>query len=265
MATDITVWWRAYGSADVNTDYIIQSDKATAGTFATVATVNATDRGDGNYYPYTSTLAEALDAGATSMTLTGVTGFIDGDRAKIEGETFILDGLTSVTFADCTPGADSTVQAEHQAGATVYHMHESYTDSAVDFTGRNAIRYRVIVDLGSAQLVAAECVAVIPTPPPTNDFCRVWGILDSTQGGPVPAQTVTLQILDGDNYNPRTAETFESSQVEAATDADGYWELLLPRDVAHSGGDIFRLIVDGKTHSVSEVPDLDAVCYLEII
>lgn len=265
MATDITIWWRAYGSADVNTDYLIQSDKAVSGTFATVSTEDATDRGDASYVPYTSTLSEAIEAGATSITLTGSTGFTDGSRVKIDAETFIIDGKSGDVFAACTPGADNTVQADHDADTTVYHMHESYTDSAVDFGSRNAIRYRVIVVVGSTNLVAAECVAVVPTLPPTNNFCRVWGMLESTQGAPMPGETITLQILDGDNYNPRSAETYDSAEVTTTTDADGYWQLLLPRDAAHSGGDVFRLIVDGETHTVSVVPDVDSISYLEVV
>ena len=264
MTVDVTLWWRAYGSADANTDYKIYSDKAVSGTMVLLTTANAADRGDGNYYPYTSTLANDIAKGATSIELTGVTGWANGDRAKIDGETFIFDGLSSNTFGSCTPGADHTLSYAHTAGTTVYQMHETYTDSAVDFGSRQAIRYRVVVSLASGDLVAAECVAVNPTPPPTNDFCTVWGILDSTQGGPVEGNQITLQIRDGDNYNPRTAETYETGTITTTTDADGYWELFVPRDVAHLGGDVLTLTINGKSISISSVPDQDTICYLEL-
>lgn len=265
MAVDITLWWRAYGSADANTDYKIYSDKATSGTMVLLTTEDAADRGDGNYYPYTSTLAADIAKGATSIDFTGVTGFNDGDRVKIEGETFVVDGLSGTTFGDCTPGADNTLQYKHDAAATIYQMHETYTDSAVDFGSRHAIRYQVVVALAGGDLVAAECVAVNPTPPPTNDFCTVWGILDSTQGSSVVGNTVTLQIADGDNYNPRTAETYETGTISTTTDGDGYWELFFPRDVAHLGGDVLRLTVNGENISIASIPDQDTICYLELV
>lgn len=262
----LRVWWRAYGTADATTDYIIQSDKSVSGTFETLATQDATDRGDGFYYPFTSTLGTDIDADETELTMTGTVGVTAGARVKIDAETVLLGDRVSNTFTGCTRGADGTLPAAHLADTTVYQMHESYGETLDPFGSRNAIRYRVIAVVNGVQDLPAECVVVKPTLPPTTNFCRVWGILESTQGAAMAGQTVTLQRQTGREYNPGTAETYARTLVTVTTDADGYWELLVPRNIARSGGDVFRLTVDGKFHPLAaSIPNVDTICYLELI
>lgn len=265
---DITIWWRAYGSATGDTRYNIYNDIAVSGTFVLLneTPLTPTDRGDTEYMPYSTTLAENADRGATSLVLTDGTDFTDGDRVKIDGETFVLGGKSGDTFSSCTPGADNTIMQPHLAGAEVWTMHESYTDEDVTFpTGRRVIRYRVRAVVGNVELVAAEAVAVYPEPPRTNDFCRIWGILDGLDGVPLAGKPVSLTIGDMDNFNPRTMETFHNATIATTTDNDGYWQLHAPRGIARVGVDTLTLNVDGRLHQLNDIPNQDTICYLEII
>lgn len=265
---DITIWWRAYGDASSGTEYNVYNDIAESGAFVllTETAQAAIDRGDTGYGPYTTTLAENADEGGAVLVFVDGSNFSNGDRVKIEGETYILGGKDGNTFAACTPGADNTITRPHLAGTEVWAMHESYTDEDVEFPeGRHVIRYRVRAVVDDVELVAAEAVAVNPEPPRTNDFCRIWGILDGLDGVPLAGKAVSLTIGDMDNFNPRTMETYHSGAISTTTDADGYWQLHAPRGIARVGADTLTLNVDGRTHQLEEIPNRDVVCYLEII
>ena len=265
---DITIWWRAYGSATGDTRYNVRNDIAASGSFVLLneTPLTPTDRGDTEYMPYGTALAENVERGGAVLVLVDGTNFSNGDRVKIDGETFILGGKDTNTFTACTPGADNTITQAHLAGAEVWLMHESYLDEDVTFPeGRRVIRYRVTAVVDTVELVAAEAVAVNPEPPRTNDFCRLWGILDGLDGVPLPNKPVSLSIGDMDNFNPRTMETFHSGVISTATDDDGYWQLHAPRHIARVGLDTLTLSVDGRLHQLKEIPNQDTVCYLEIV
>lgn len=265
---DITIWWRAYGSATSDTRYNVLSDIAESGVFVSLNEnpLSPTDRGDTEYTPYVTTLAANIDAGATQIEVADGTDFDNGDRVKIDGETFILGGKSSNVFANCTPGADGTIKRPHTAGAIVSAMHESYVDEDVSWPeGRHVIRYRVVTVVGPDELVAAEALAIRPGQPVTNDFTTLWGVLDGLDGTPLENEQVYIAIADQDNFNPRTAETFHQGRITAMTDEDGYWQLSVPRTLARVGGDNLALNVAGRAHTLNDIPNVDTICYLELI
>lgn len=263
---DIRLWWRALGDADSATEYRIKWDGVTSGSFVDLDVVEATDRGDGQYGPFVTALANELAPVDTVVTLDDGTNFGNGLRVKIGGETVRLDGVQTINqFTDCLRGADNTIRLFHVVGSPVFSMHESYLHEDVNFGSRKVIRYRVSAIVGGVDLVAAEAVAVKPTLPLTNDFTRIWGILDQIWGVPIAGQQVSVTISDGDNYNPRTMETFLQSSQSTVTDDDGYWELLAPRGEAHIGGDALQLNVAGKQHRLTTIPNTDSICYIEVL
>lgn len=268
MANDITLYWAGPSDADTNTDYRIESDKGTSGTFATVATVDATSP----YASYTTTLNEAdgLTASAVSVTLDDASNFADDDLMLIEKELVLAGGKATNTFATSTRGYGGTAPVAHADATTVANAHETYTDSAVDFGSRNAIRYRVIRVESTGESVAAEFVAVNPTLPPTNNLCRIWGLLDDISNGtsdPASGVTVTLAISDSDNYHTDTSEVIRKKTQTTTTDDDGYFQLLIPRNISRAGGDSFTLTIDPGAsgeyaRTITTVGDVDHVNFL---
>ena len=264
MANDITLYWAGPSDADANTDYRIESDKGTSGTFATVATVDATSP----YASYTTTLdmADGLTATAVSLTVDDATNFADDDYVVIDRELILLGGKSSETFSTCTRNRGGTMPVAHADAATVANAHETYTDSAVNFGSRHCIRYRVIRVESSGESVAAEFLAVNPTLPPTNNLCRIWGVLDN-MSAPVSGVTVSLAIADSDNYHTDTSEVIRKATQTATTDNDGYFELLIPRNISRAGGDNFTLTIDpGNSgeyaRTITTVSDTDSVNFL---
>ena len=264
MANDITLYWAGPSDADANTDYRIESDKGTSGTFATVATVDATSP----YASYTTTLdmADGLSASATSLTVDDATNFADDDYVVIDRELILLGGKSSETFSTCTRNRGGTMPVAHADAATVANAHETYTDSAVNFGSRHCIRYRVIRVESSSESVAAEFLAVNPTLPTTNNLTRIWGVVDDLNS-PATGLTVTLAIADSDNFFTDTGETIRKKTQTTTTDDDGYFELLIPRNISRAGGDSFTLTIDPGNSGeyariITTIGDLDSINYL---
>lgn len=262
----VTIRWPGPSDADSNTDYRVESDEGTPGTFVTlVANQNATS-------PYASvgtTLAEAIEAGATTATFADASNFSDGDYAVFDRELFLLDGKNSNVFEEILGGQGNTTKQAHAASAPVFKAHESYTDDP-DWTGRHVITYRVIRIQGSDESIATEAVAVNPTLPPTTNLTTLWGILEwfgERQSG----KTVTLTILDGDNYLAGTTEQLYKKVKSTTTTAEGYWEITgVPRDIERIGGDQFQLVIDSggeapQTHTLRQIPDKPAVNIWECV
>lgn len=206
--TDITLHWRAYGAADANTDYEIWwNGGASAPDFDLLVTRDATDRGDGQYAPRETTLLAGIANVETSLSLASTTGFLAGDRVKIDRETIILGPSIATPINDCVRGADGTIRRQHLADAAVYAMHESYLHAGVDFGSRKALRYQIVTVLSDGtRLTAAEATAVKPSLPPSNDYTVVWGLIDRTTNVPVEDVSVSL-VLSGHVFNPGTAES----------------------------------------------------------
>lgn len=258
MASNITLRWAGPSDATVNTDYKIQADKATSGSFQLVETVNAASP----YASYTTTLNGTIDSTTTTIVLDDATNFADGDYVLIDKELILLDGKSSNTFSSCTRNRGGTLPVAHDDEAVVAEAHESYLDEDVTFN-RNVIRYRVIRSETAGDSVAAEFIAVNPTLPPTNNLCRVWGVLDDV-GAPFAGATVTLKINDSDNLHTDTSELLVRKTQTDTTDADGYFELLIPRNIARAGGDSYTLTVTGTgiedyEKTITSVGDYDHV------
>jgi hypothetical protein len=257
--TDNRIRWMGHSAADINTDYKIYSDEATANTYALIATQDATSP----YAPVTTTLASAILAGATSIPLTLATGIANGNYIRIGRETFLVGGLSSNTFADSVGGQHNTVPQDHAAGVPVYKMHETYLDTTVTYGSRHVIRYRVRALMSGVELVAAEAIAVNPTLPTTNDKITIWGIQDDIFGEPYAGITVTMTISNARSFNPGTMETIDAREKSTTTDASGYWEFTAHKDAAKAGGGQITLLIGSTPYTLIELPDVDTVCYLE--
>lgn len=267
---DVILRWVPPADADVDTDYRIESDKATSGTFVTVATQSSVDRGDGSYTPYASSLNGALTSTAVSITLADATNFSNGDYVQIDKEIVLLGGKSGNTFATCARGVGGTLPVAHDDGAAVKAAHETYTDSGVDFGSRSVIRYKVIRIQGTAESIAAELIAVYPPKPPYSNLLTLYGVLEDIQGNPQSAISVTLVLNDTDNFAIDTGEAIVKQTESDTTDADGFFSFFVRRPATHSGpapdgaGSFTLTIGTDNTWAVANLPDdVDYVNYLE--
>jgi hypothetical protein len=265
--TDVTIRWPAATDADASTDYQIDSDETTSGTFAELAAspLNSTDRGDGSYVPYETTLDGALTAEATSLTMTDATNFADGDYIIVDKEMILLAGKASNTFSGVTRGVGGTIPQAHLTGAAVYAVHESHADTPTYAAERYVIRYRVTRVQGSDASVAAEATAVNPPLPPTNNLITLWGVMEDIQGNPEENIAVQLAINEADDYGQDTGEGILKTTESAQTDADGFFFFYVRRDVAHVGGGVYTLTINNQAFTIAELPDQEHVNYLEAV
>lgn len=264
---DVVLRWTAALDADVSTDYLIQSDEATSGTFATVTTANSTDRGDGSYVPYSTTLNGAITASDTTIILTSGTNFTANSYVQIDKEWIQLGSKSTNTFTACTRGLGGSIPRSHSNGATVYATHETYTDTTVAFGSRYVVRYKVIRVQGSDSSIAAELIAVNPPTPTFTNLITVYGIIEDLQGNPEADVSVTMAIADDDNFGQDTGELIYPAIQSTTTDDDGFFYFFVRRDVARIGSDSLTITIDNTlgdlSWSVATLPDQESINFLE--
>lgn len=263
MAT-ITLRWVAASDAVAATDYKLRYNTTAVGTYSDVVTQDATNRGDGSYTPYTTTLSGAHSAAVTTVILADGTNFSQGDYIFVGKKEMILLGSKSgSTFTGSTRGVGGTLAVAHSSGAAVAKAHESYVHNSVTFpNGRYALRYQVFRIQGSDQSVAAELLAVQPPNPPSTNLCTVWGLIDDLNGGPASGIGVRLEYAEPGTYGPDTGEIVHTPAITATTDADGFWYHFVRRDAALEGTTEVRFVVAPGTTGeftwvVSAIPDAD--------
>lgn len=266
MAT-YTVRWVAALDATVSTQYKIYSDEAASGTYAEEATVSASDRGDGQYTPYSTTLNGAITATAASLVFTDATNFANGEYVSIENEIIKLGGKSGNTFASCERGIGGSVKVAHDTLTTIYKAHESTSITIATFGSRKIIRVKVTRLDNSLESVASESNIIKPTNPPSNNYTTLYGILRSAQGSPLSAVDVTMTIASSGAYQIGTGDVLYKQTEEAVTDADGYFEFFVPRTAkTDSDKEITLAIGTGSgliTWSVESVPDVDSINFIE--
>lgn len=263
--TTVTVRWVAATDADIDTDYKIQSDEAAAGTFADITTQNSTDRGDGSYTPYSTTLNGALSESATSLTLTDGTNFPNGAYIWVGRECILLAGKSSNSYSGCTRGVAGTKPEAQSNGATIYRMHESYSDD-VTFGSRYVVRHRVIRIQGGDQSVAAEATSIKPPVPPQNNLCCLYGILKDPQGNVQNGISASLTISLNNNYVPSESEIILQTTETTTSDADGFFYFFVNKDNYKNGASDATYTVTINSDlawSVDVLPDQDAINILE--
>lgn len=264
---NVTLRWPAATDADVDTDYQIESDETTSGTFAELAAspLDATNRGDGSYTPYQTTLSAALTAGATGLSLTDATDFDNGDYIMVDKEMILLAGKSGSAFSGVARGVGGTIPQAHDSGAAVYQVHEMHDDTPTYASERYVIRYRITRLQGSDTSVAAEATAVNPPLPPTNNLITLWGIVETIQGAPQANVAVQLTINEADDYGQDTGEGILKTTESAQTDADGFFFFYVRRDVAHVGGGVYTLTINSQAFTIADLPDQEHVNYLEAV
>jgi hypothetical protein len=262
--TDVVLTWRAALDADASTEYDIESDAAQSGVFANITTRSATDRGDGAYSPYTTTLVGNTARAVTLLTFADATNFAEGDYVLVDREIIKLGAKTDDSFAGCLRGQLSTLSADHAGGATVAQCHETYTVTGVNFGTRHVIRYRITRVQGAAQAVGHLLVAVLPSLPPESSLVTVYGILQTTEGEAKAEADVTLAISGPSNVDPSTTEVYTPDEQATTTDADGYFEVLVPKSAFMSGTETLTLTAGDLTWELTNVPDVSYINFLEL-
>lgn len=252
---DVVLRWRGALDADSNTDYKIQADKTTPGTFADVITQDAT----APYAPIASMLNGALTSTATTIIVADGTNFNTSDYVTIGREMIQLGTKSTHTFTGSTRGLGSTIPVAHANLDPVYVAHESYTDLAVNFGTRKIIRYHIIRVQGSNQSVVSEVIAVNPPIPSTTDMCVVWGILQDLTGDVQPSVPVTMVITGASDFLTGTAENIQDTEETTTTDADGFFSFEVPRSASRSANTPITITAAGKTWTLAQVPDQNFV------
>src|SRR5262245_14672024 len=124
---DIPLRWVGALDADLNTNYVIESDGAATGSFAQIVSQDATSP----YIPVATTLQGTLAAGATSLTMADGTNFANNDYVVIDREMVKLAGKSGNSFNAVVGGQGNTVKSSHANGAAIYKAHETYTHAGV--------------------------------------------------------------------------------------------------------------------------------------
>lgn len=266
----VTLRWVAAADADVDTDYRIEYNDADPDEWDVLATPNSTNRGDGSYAPYTTTLNGGISDSDTTIILTSGANFAEGDYVSIgKNEMVLLGPKATHTFSGCTRGVGGTLPVAHLSAATVEKAHESYVHSAYTFpAGRYVIRYRVIRVQGSDQGVAVELTAVNPPVQHASHLCCVYGLLEDANGNPVSGVQVRLDLDENDNFGPDSGDVIYGVPVTSLTDDDGFWYHFVRKDIMRSGAGTYTLtIAPGSegvlTWTIATVPDQDAIHFLE--
>jgi len=268
MTEEVTLRWAASSEATAASTYGIYSDVTTSGTFVLLASQAATDRGDGTYTPYTTTLNGGITDTDIEIVLTDGTNFADSSYIAIGKESILLDGKSTHTFSTCTRGVGSGLPAAHLTAVAVNAMHESYVATSVEFGSRNVVRYRITHTLSAVESIASELLAIVPTVPPNDNLSTCYGVLNDIQGNPLPSIPVRLTISDAGDYYADTGELMHMETESTSTDNDGYFEVYLPRDVAHAGSQTYTLTVaSGEAgqviYAITTVADANAFHFLE--
>lgn len=219
--------------ADVNTDYLIESDAETANTFATVETINSTDRGDGNYIPYSTTLNGGIAADDTTIILSDGTNFSEDDYVGIVSqlgrELIQLGTKATHTFSNCVRSIGATLPQAWLTGATVYQAHELYQYSLASWpTDRYVVTVRITAITSDGNSDPLEIPIIKPPSPTDNELIVVWGLID-VQG--VRQSGVTVRMVYGDNagFFPGSGEHQLLSPVTTTTNEEGFWYFEIPR------------------------------------
>ncbi len=222
-----------------------------------VTTTHATNRGDGFYMPYITTLNGALNSTNTTVVLASASNFSAGDYVVMDKENIKLGTKSTNIFTSSIRGVGGTIPAAHNDGTTVYKAHEMFIDTNVTFGTRKVIRYRVKRTQGGDEAVGVEIVVVNPPAPPSTNLCTVWGILEDISGNSQPGVTVQLALGSADNYGSDTGESVIKSMAVAVTDEDGFFSFQVRRDVAP-----LTLSMDGLVWAVQNLPEESNVNFL---
>lgn len=252
MAVDITLRWRGALDANVSTNYKIQADKTTPGTFANVV---ASQAATAPYAPVSGSISGTLAATDTTILLVDGTNFSSADYVTIGREMVQLGTKATNTFTGSTRGIGSTIPAAHANLDAVYKAHESYVDTAVDFGARHVIRYHVIRLQATSESVVSEVLAVNPPIPSTTDMCTVWGILQDLTGDVQAAVDITMSIATAADYLIGTAENIRKVDETTTTDTDGFFSFQVPRSASRAGNVAITITGGGKTWTLAMVPD----------
>lgn len=259
-----TIRFAGATDADINTDYRLDGDQATAGTFVTVSTQDATSP----YAPVNTTLNGALSAAATTVILTDGASFSQGDYVMINGEMIVLGTKSTHTFTGCTRGYGGTVPVAHVTLLAVYKAHESFSVTPTWNSGRKVIRYRIIRIQGSDTSIASEVTLFNPASPPDDDHITIYGVLESEAGAPVASVTVRLTLSVNTAWGQRTGEVQYYTTQSTTSGADGYFAFTARRDALRQDGGAYVLTIDpsGKNQSftIDTVPDQDTVNFLDL-
>lgn len=241
MSTSVPLRWVGATDADASTEYKISSDETTSGTFVDITTQFAT----APYAPVNTTLNGNVTDSATSLIFTSGASFSDGDYVSMDREMILLAGKSTNTFGSVTRGVSPTIREAHLSGVTIYKAHETYAATPTFATDRHLIRFRITRKQATALSAVTEIFAFNPSLPPTSHHTVLFGVLRDTQGNPKSAKTVTALLQDTGSYDPGLGDLLYVEPETDTTDADGYWEIALMRNIdRNGGGDLYTVTID---------------------
>lgn len=270
------LYWSAPDDTDSDDTFELYTDYGeTPGTFVALATVNAANRGDGQYNSYATLLDGAITKDATAFALSDATQFADGERvffAKKEGPV-ILAGKSGDTFTGVTRGP---VPVAHADLTPVYKANLSYEHTGVTWGSRYVLRYLIRPVIDTVERVGALVKIFNPPDPPDDSFTTIFGLTERATFGSgaviLPGEPCRLDVEDTDNYLPLTSTNLVRRPIDVVSDDDGFFWFYIPRRDRQEGGDTYLLtLCYGKSEGeglrqwrISNIPDKDHVHFLEV-
>lgn len=270
------LYWSAPDDTDSDDTFELYTDYGeTPGTFVSLATVNAANRGDGQYSSYATLLDGAITKDATAFALSDATQFADGERvffAKKEGPV-ILAGKSGDTFTGVTRGP---VPVDHADLTPVYKANLSYEHTTVTWGSRYVLRYLIRPVIDTVERVGALVKIFNPPDPPDDSFTTIFGLTERATFGSgaviLPGEPCRLDVEDTDNYLPLTSTNLVRRPIDVVSDDDGFFWFYIPRRDRQEGGDTYLLtlcygkaVTEGlRQWRISSIPDKDHVHFLEV-
>jgi hypothetical protein len=267
MAVNITVRWGGPSDATSGSTYKIERSL----NLADWTTLAASQAATTPYVSPSSTLAEDVDYGATTVNLTSGTSFSTSGYAWLDGEALVqwtgksTNQLTGVTW--------HSGYGTYTSGSAVVEAHESYSDTGVEPTA-NAAVYRIThTDANSRASAPAYLWYYYPPIPESSNHCVVVVVAGADLGILRQASaTVTCQLAADDqfddSYGAHLDQTGSASANSQTTNALGLahfhcWKNSARRSSAGTDA-AYTFVVNGYTVTVSTIPDRDWVLLSQV-
>jgi hypothetical protein len=141
-------------------------------------------------------------------------------------------------------------------------MHETFNDTAVDFTNRNVIRYKVAAVKDGFVTEPAEVLFVVVPRPKTSAFCRVWGLIQDFEDAPQASIQGALVVPAAGARMVSTAEFNVKANPPITSNQEGFWSVDVPKAREIIGGGALTITIPSTgntiTINLTSVPDLSA-------
>lgn len=195
MTINITLRWAGPSDAASGSRYKVERALADFDTWVTLAAAQAATS---LYVSLTATLAAEANYGDTGISL-------NTNSLATAGYGWLDDALvqwTGKSGAHLTGVSWHSGYGTYPAGSTLYHAHESYTDSGVDPSANKAAVYRIThIDPSDRQSPPTYCWYFYPDAPASRDHCVLIAQVGTDVGMGVRADVaVTCELATDDQF-----------------------------------------------------------------